>query len=84
MALRPKASGIDVAIHSTVGCGNPCHPGQVCSSCEGFWQSMQATGRFNAYVPPTFDGSAVLRKPLFGGTKIEFADLKFRKKGSNS
>jgi hypothetical protein len=70
MAVKPR--GIDVAIHATdTGCGNPCHPGHPCSSCEPFWQTMLATGRFKAYVPPTFAGSAPPNKPNFGGKKSD-------------
>jgi hypothetical protein len=85
ISMKAKAAGIDVALHaSDAGCGNPCHPGHACSSCEEFWQTMQATGRFKAYVPPTFAGSEPVRYTKFGGTKIDFADLTFRMKGSNS
>jgi hypothetical protein len=49
---------------------------------------MLSTGRFQAYVPPTFGGGAVAGrtplKPNFSGPKMEFADLKFRSRGSDS
>jgi hypothetical protein len=65
-------------------CGNPCHPAHACSSCEPFWQAMQATGRFKAYVPPTFAGATAPQRQNFSGKKLDFADLTFRTKGSNS
>jgi hypothetical protein len=85
MTSALKAAGIEVAVHATdTSCGNPCHPGHVCSSCEPFWQTMLATGRFKAYVPSTFVGEAPPEKRNFGGKKLDFADLTFRTKGSNS
>ena len=85
MASALKSSGIEVSIHANdTGCGNPCHPGHTCSSCEPFWKTMQATGRFQAYIPPTFAASTPQKRPLFSGKKLDFADLMFRKKGSNS
>jgi hypothetical protein len=77
-------TGIEVEIPPETGCGNPCHPGHTCSSCEPFWHMMLATGRFKAYVPPTFAGEAPAHKANFGGRKVDFADLKFRSKGSSS
>ena len=85
MASALKPSGIEVAIHANdTGCGNPCHPGHACSSCEPFWKTMHATGRFEAYIPPTFAAGAPQHKPLFGGKQFDLADLMLRKKGSNS
>jgi hypothetical protein len=85
MAAAPKARGIHVAIHlADSGCGNPCHPGHACAACEPFWQNMQATGRFRAYVPPTFAGDAPLPKMNFGAKKLDLGDVLLRMKGSNS
>ena len=85
MVFKPKAFGIDVAIHfADSGCGNPCHPGHACGACESFWRNMQATGQFRAYVPPTFAGDAPLRKTNFGVKKLDFGDVLLRTKGSNS
>jgi hypothetical protein len=85
MAFGLRATGIDVAVHSAdAGCGDPCHPGHVCNSCAPFWQRMQATGRFNAYVPPTFAGGDPPRQPNPGAGHLEFAHLHFRTRGSGS
>ncbi|MEP6884371.1 MAG: hypothetical protein ABJC66_06455 [Gammaproteobacteria bacterium] len=84
MATSLNESGIEVAIQPDTGCGNPCHPGHTCGKCEPFWKMMLETGRFKAYVPPTFAGGATAPKANFGGRKIEFAELKFRSRGSNS
>ena len=85
MALALKSSGIDVAIHPTdSGCGDPCHPSHPCESCEPFWRQMQATGRFHAYVPPTFAGEAPPQARNFTADKVDFSSLSFRSKGSNS
>ena len=85
MAYALKPSSIEVAIHANdIGCGNPCHPGHTCSACDPFWKTMQATGRFQAYIPPTFAAGALQHKPLCRAKKFDFADLMFRKKGSNS
>jgi hypothetical protein len=84
MAASFNRTGIEVEIPPESGCGNPCHPGHTCSSCEPFWHMMLATGRFQAYVPPTFGGDAPANKPNFAGRKMEFADLKFRSRGSDS
>jgi hypothetical protein len=84
MASSFNRYGIEVEIPPDTGCGNPCHPGHTCSSCEPFWHMMLATGRFKAYVPPTFAGEAPANKPNFGGRKVDFADLKFRCRGSSS
>jgi hypothetical protein len=90
MAPLVNRTGIEVEIPPETGCGNPCHPGHTCSSCEPFWHMMLSTGRFQAYVPPTFGGAAgagsgaPANKPNFSGRKMEFADLKFRSRGSDS
>ncbi len=89
MASLVNRTGIEVEIAPETGCGNPCHPGHTCSSCEPFWHMMLSTGRFQAYVPPTFGGGAVPgpmpnKKANFSGRKMEFADLKFRSRGSDS
>jgi hypothetical protein len=86
MASLVNRTGIEVEIPPETGCGNPCHPGHTCSSCEPFWHMMLTTGRFQAYVPPTFGGGAAqaAHKPNFAGPKMQFADLKFRSRGSDS
>ena len=94
MASSINRTGIEVEIPPETGCGNPCHPGHTCCSCEPFWHMMLSTGRFQAYVPPTFGGGggggvgagagATPHKANFSGRKMEFADLKFRSRGSGS
>jgi hypothetical protein len=88
MASLINRTGIEVELPPETGCGNPCHPGHTCNACEPFWHMMLTTGRFQAYVPPTFGGGAAPRapphKPNFVGRKMEFADLKFRSRGSDS
>ncbi len=84
MAALMKDFGIDVAIPPETGCGNPCHPGDPCGTCEPFWKMMLETGRFKAYVPPTFEGTAAPRNTNFSSRKVEFGDLKLRSRGSNS
>jgi ribosomal protein L32 len=84
MASLTKKSGVDVTIQPDSNCGNPCHPAHVCNSCAPFWKAMLETGRFQAYVPPTFEGPAPAppQEPNFFDRNVDLAGLKLRSKGA--
>jgi hypothetical protein len=84
MAASMKDFGSDVKIQHATGCGNPCHPGDPCTACQPFWKMMLETGRFQAYIPPTFEGPATAHNVNITSRRVEFGDLKIRSRGSNS
>lgn len=84
MGSSTNRSGVDLKIRTDTRCGNPCHPAHVCSACAPFWKAMLETGRFEAYVPPTFEGGATSQEANFFDRNVDLAGLKMRSRGSNN
>lgn len=84
MGSSVNRSSVDEAARPDTSCGNPCHPGHVCSACAPFWNAMLETGRFKAYVPPTFEGGTPSQEPNFFDRNVDLAGLKSRSRSSRS